>query len=138
VMESLTGGLLANAITNNPGSSQYFVGGIISYSSALKAQMGVPLETIERFGAVSPETARAMAETVRNLLKTDYGIGVTGVAGPDMQEEKPVGTVYIALGGPQGIVDGRGPGWSGSREDQKRLAVLAALNLLRLHLEGKR
>ena len=138
VMESLTGGLLANTITNNPGSSQYFVGGIVSYSNALKAQMGVPLETIERFGAISPETARAMAEAVRDLLKADYGIGVTGVAGPDTQEEKRVGTVYIALAGPQGIVNGRGPGWGGSREDQKRLSVMAALNLLRLHLEGEK
>jgi nicotinamide-nucleotide amidase len=136
VMESLTGGLLANTITNNPGSSQYFVGGVVSYSSELKVQMGVPAETIERFGAVSPETARAMAEAVRHLLRTDYGIGVTGVAGPDKQEEKPVGTVYIAIAGPQGIVNGRGPGWRASREDQKRLAVMAALNLLRLHLEG--
>jgi PncC family amidohydrolase len=100
--------------------------------------MGVPSETIEQFGAISPETARAMASAVRQLFKTDYGIGVTGVAGPDMQEGKPVGTVYIAIAGPQGIVDGRGPGYRGSREDQKRYAVMAALNLLRLHLVGLR
>lgn len=136
VMESLTGGLLASTITDYPGSSKHFIGGVVAYSSDLKVQMGVPRETIEQFGAVSPETARAMASVVRQLLKTDYGIGVTGVAGPDMQEGKPVGTVYIAIAGPQGLVDGRGPGWRGSREDQKRLAVLAALNLLRLHLEG--
>lgn len=136
VMESLTGGQLANTITNHPGSSQYFVGGVVSYSSDLKVQMGVPRETIEQFGAISAETARAMASSVRQLLKADYGIGVTGVAGPEMQEGQPVGTVCVAIAGPQGIVDGRGPGWRGSREDQKRLAVLAALNLLRLHLEG--
>lgn len=136
IMESLTGGLLANTITNTPGSSQYFGGGIVAYSSDLKVQMGVPRETIDQFGAVSPETARAMAEVARRLLHADYGLGVTGVAGPDMQEEKPVGTVYIAIAGPQGIIDGRGPGWRASREDQKRLAVLATLNLLRLHLEG--
>jgi nicotinamide mononucleotide (NMN) deamidase PncC len=70
------------------------------------------------------------------LFKADYGLGVTGVAGPEMQEGKPVGTVYIAIAGPQGIIDGRGPGWRGGREDQKRLATLTALNLLRLHLEG--
>jgi nicotinamide-nucleotide amidase len=138
VMESLTGGLLANTITNTSGSSQYFGGGIVAYSSDFKIQMGVPRETIEQFGAVSPETARAMAEAARRLLKADYGLGVTGVAGPDKQEEKPVGTVYIAIAGPAGTVDGRGPGWRASREDQKRLAVLATLNLLRLHLEGLR
>lgn len=137
VMESLTGGLLASTITDYPGSSKHFVGGIVSYSSDLKIQMGVPRETIEQFGAVSPETARAMASAVRRLLKADYGIGVTGVAGPEMQEEKPVGTVYIAIDGPQGFVDGRGPGWRGGREDQKRLATLSALNLLRLHLEDQ-
>ncbi|MEO7020908.1 MAG: competence/damage-inducible protein A [Ktedonobacteraceae bacterium] len=138
VMESLTGGQLANTITNHPGSSQYFLGGVVSYSNDLKVQMGVPRETIEQFGAISPETARAMASSVRQLLKADYGIGVTGVAGPEMQEGQPVGTVYIAIAGPQGLVDGRGPGWRASREDQKRLAVIAALNLLRLHLEGLR
>lgn len=138
VMESLTGGLLANTITNNPGSSQYFAGGLVSYSTDLKVQLGVPYETIERYGAVSVETARAMAEAVRHLLQTDYGVGITGVAGPDTLEEKAVGTVYIAIAGPQGLVDGRGPGWRASRVDQKRLAVMAALNLLRLHLEGRK
>ncbi len=135
-MESLTGGLLANTITNYPGSSNHFIGSIVAYSSDIKTQMGVPRETIEQFGVVSPETARAMASAVRGLFKADYGLGVTGVAGPEMQEGKPVGTVYIAIAGPQGIIDGRGPGWRGGREDQKRLATLTALNLLRLHLEG--
>lgn len=137
VMESLSGGLLASTITNHPGSSQYFIGGIVAYSSEFKIQMGVPRETIERYGAISAETARAMASAVRQLLNTDYGLGVTGVAGPDKQEEQPVGTVYLAIAGPQGIVDGRGPGWRGGREDQKRHAVLAALDLLRLHLEAR-
>lgn len=135
VMESLTGGYLAHTITNVPGSSRYFLGGAVTYTNALKVQMGVPRETLEQFGAISPETARAMASSVRQLFQADYGIGVTGVAGPEMQEGKPVGTVHIAIAGPQGIVDGRGPGYRGSREDQKRLATLAALNLLRLHLE---
>jgi nicotinamide-nucleotide amidase len=138
VMESITGGLLASTITDYPGNSKHFIGGIVAYSSDLKIQMGVPREAIEQFGAVSPETARAMASAVRQLLKADYGIGVTGVGGPEKLEEKPVGTVYIAIAGPRGIVDGRGPGWRGSREDQKRLATLAALNLLRLHLEGRK
>ncbi len=138
VMESLTGGLLASTITDNPASSKHFIGGIVAYSPDLKIQLGVPRATIEQFGEVSPETARAMAQAVRQLLHADYGLGVTGVAGPGEQEGKPVGTVYIAIDGPQGLVDGRGPGWRGSREDQKRLATLAALNLLRLHLQGLR
>ena len=136
VMESLTGGMLANTITSIPGSSQYFVGSLVSYGTETRIQMGVPREIIEQFGEISAESARAMAGAARWLFKSDYGIGVTGVAGPDMQEGKPVGTIYIAIDGPRGIVDGRGPGWRGAREDQKRLATLSALNLLRLHLEG--
>jgi len=135
VMESLTGGLLASTLTDYPASSKHFIGGVVAYSPDLKIQLGVPRETVEQFGVISPETARAMAQAVRRFLKADYGLGVTGVAGPEEQEGKPVGTVYIAIDGPRGIVDGRGPGWRGSREDQKRLATLAALNLLRLHLE---
>lgn len=137
-MESITGGLLASSITDYPGSSKHFIGGIVTYSTDLKIQMGVPPEVIEQFGVISPETARAMASAARQLLKADYALGITGVGGPEPQEGKPVGTVYIAIAGPQGIVDGRGPGWRGDREDQKRQAVLAALNLLRLHLEGLR
>ena len=136
VMESLTGGLLASSITDVPGSSEYFVGGIVSYSTELKAQMGVPREILEQHGAVSEPTARAMAHAIRKRLGADFGLGITGVAGPDRQEGKPVGTVYIAIEGPMGLVTGKGPGWRASREDQKRLAVMAALNLLRRFLEG--
>jgi nicotinamide-nucleotide amidase len=136
VMESLTGGLLSIVNTDSPGSSKYFVGGMVSYSPDLKVQMGVPREVIDRYGVISEQTARAMAHTVREQLHADYGLGITGVAGPDKQEDKPVGTVHIAIEGPDGVVTGMGPGWRASREDTKRLSVLAALNLLRLHLEG--
>ncbi len=136
VMESLTGGLLASRITDQAGSSAYFVGGIVSYSTELKIQMGVPREVIERYGVISEETAQAMAHAVRERLGADYGLGITGVAGPDRQEDKPAGTIYFAIEGPDGVVTGTGPGWRASREDNKRLATLAALNLLRLHLEG--
>ncbi len=136
VMESLTGGGLANRITDVPGSSAYFIGGIVTYSTTLKAQMGVPPEVLERYGAISEETVRAMAHAVRARLGADFGLGITGVVGPDMQEGKPIGTVHIAIEGPEGVVTGMGPGYRASREDQKRLAALAALNLLRLHLEG--
>ncbi|GAC1371770.1 MAG: competence/damage-inducible protein A [Ktedonobacteraceae bacterium] len=136
VMESLTGGLLASTITDFHSSSKHFIGGIVTYSTPLKAQMGVPQAILEQHGAVSEETARAMAHAAREQLKTDFGIGVTGVAGPDKQEGKPVGTVYIAVEGPEGIVTGMGPGWRGSRADNKSRAVLSALDLLRRYLEG--
>lgn len=136
VMESMTGGFLSSVITDNPGSSQHFIGGLITYSPDMKVQMGVPREVIDRYGVVSEETARAMAHVVRERLGADYGIGITGVAGPDKQEDKPVGTAYIAIEGPDGVVVGSGPGFRASREDNKRLVSLAALNLLRLHLEG--
>ncbi len=136
VMESLTGGLLSSTITDVPKSSQYFVGGVMAYSAKFKEQMGVPYQIIEQYGTISEETARAMAHAIRERLDADYGLGVTGVAGPDQQEGKPVGTIHIAVEGPQGVVTAMGPGWRGNREDNKRYAVLAALNLLRLHLEG--
>jgi nicotinamide-nucleotide amidase len=136
VMESLTGGLLASMITDFQGSSKYFVGGIVAYSTDLKAQMGVSREILDRYGAVSEETAHAMAHAVRERLGTDFGIGVTGVAGPDKQEDKPVGTVYIAVEGPEGVVTGMGPGWRSERSENKRHAALSALNLLRRYLEG--
>jgi nicotinamide-nucleotide amidase len=136
VMESLTGGLLSSAITDVPKSSQYFIGGVAAYSAKLKEQMGVPDQIIEQYGTISEETARAMAHAIRERLGADYGLGVTGVAGPDQQEGKPVGTIHIAVEGPQGVVTAMGPGWRGNREDNKRYAVLAALNLLRLYLEG--
>jgi competence/damage-inducible protein CinA-like protein len=136
VMESITGGLFSSRITDVPGSSNYFVGGLVTYSTELKAQMGVPREILEQYGAISEETARAMAHAVRERLGVDYGLGITGVSGPDKHEDKHAGTVHIAIDGPEGVVTGMGPGWRASRDDNKRLAVLAALNLLRLVLEG--
>ncbi|HEY4032572.1 MAG TPA: competence/damage-inducible protein A [Ktedonobacteraceae bacterium] len=136
VMESLTGGLLASTITDFQSSSKHFVGGIVAYSSDLKIQMGVPREILEHYGAVSEETARAMAHAVREHFRTDFGIGVTGVAGPDKQEDKPIGTIHIAVEGPKGVITGMGPGWRGGRSDNKRYAMLSALNLLRRYLAG--
>ena len=138
VMESLTGGLLASTLTDVPDSSNYFIGSLVAYGTELKVQLGVPREIVEHYGVISEQTARAMAHAARERLGADYGLGITGVAGPDRQEDKPVGTVHIAIEGPDGVVTGVGPGWRASRDDNKRLAVLAALNLLRLHLEGLR
>ncbi len=136
VMESLTGGLLSSTITDVGGSSKYFIGSVVSYSTDLKEQMGVPKETIEQYGVISEQTARAMAHAIRIRLGTDFGIGITGVAGPDTQEDKPVGTIYVAVEGPIGVITAQGSGRSRSREDNKRLAVLTVLNLLRLFLDG--
>jgi len=138
VMESLTGGLLASTLTDVPDSSNYFIGSLVAYSTELKVQLGVPREIVDHYGVISEQTARAMAQAARERLGADYGLGITGIAGPDRQEDKPVGTVHIAIEGPDGVVTGVGPGWRASRDDNKRLAVLAALNLLRLHLEGVR
>ncbi len=136
VMESITGGLLASTITDFQSSSKHFIGGIVSYSTPLKERMGVPQETLDRYGVISEETAKAMAHAVRQQLKTDFGIGVTGVAGPEKQEDKPVGTVYIAVEGPEGVVTSMGPAWHGSRFDHKHRAALTALDLLRRYLGG--
>jgi nicotinamide-nucleotide amidase len=135
-MESMTGGLLSSAMTDVPNSSKHFIGGLVTYSSDMKIQMGVPREILDQYGAVSEEAARAMAHAVRERLGTAFGVAITGVAGPETDEGKPVGTVYIAVEGPQGVVSGKGPGWRATREDNKRLSVQATLNLLRRFLEG--
>ncbi len=97
VAESCTGGMIGMRLTDVAGSSAYFLEGVITYSNeAKKRALGVPAETLESFGAVSSQTAEAMAQGVRQRAGTDYGIAVTGIAGPDGgSEEKPVGTVFI-------------------------------------------
>jgi nicotinamide-nucleotide amidase len=96
-MESCTGGLLASRLTDVPGSSAYFKGGFVSYTNELKVELGVDARLIEKFGAVSSEVAESMAESARNRLGADIGVGITGVAGPDEQEDKPVGLVYVSV-----------------------------------------
>lgn len=96
-MESCTGGLLANTITDVPGSSRYFRGGFVAYTAEMKRALGVPAETIEKFGVVSPQVAEAMATAARDRLGADVGVGITGVAGPDPLEDKPPGTVHISI-----------------------------------------
>lgn len=102
--ESCTGGYLAHKITSVPGSSAYYMGSILSYSNAVKhQQLHIPIELINHYGAVSEPVAKAMAENVKNILKTDFAIATTGVAGPGGgSEEKPVGTVWIGVSGPTG------------------------------------
>ncbi|WP_052889753.1 competence/damage-inducible protein A [Thermogemmatispora carboxidivorans] len=136
VMESFTGGLLSSLITDIPGSSRYFRGGLVAYSRAVAQEMGLSPEPVERAGLVSEETARAMAQLARQRLAADYGLGITGVAGPEPFEQQPAGTLFLAIAGPTGVVTSSGSGWRGNREDQKYRSALAALNLLRLHLLG--
>lgn len=132
-MESCTGGLLSSLITDIPGSSNAFRGGLISYATELKEAWGVPAEVITAHGVVSVETARAMAEAARQRTGASVGLSVTGVAGPDEQEGKPVGTVHIAVASPQGVRD-TSQRFRGPRSEIKLRAAYTALNLLRLHL----
>jgi nicotinamide-nucleotide amidase len=99
VAESCTGGLIAKRITDNPGSSAYFAGGVVAYSNAAKSELlGVPAAALEAHGAVSDPVARAMAEGVRERFGVDIGIATTGVSGPDGgTDAKPVGLVHFAL-----------------------------------------
>jgi len=126
VMESCTGGLLASTLTDVPGSSHYFVGGVVSYSTEVKTAMGVDPALVAEHGVVSPQVAEAMARAVRERLGADLGIGITGVAGPDPHEGKPPGLVHIGLAWPGGSrsVTGRYPP---NRLMVKRRAVVHAL-----------
>ncbi len=133
LMESCTGGLLASLITDTPGSSTVFRGSIVAYATDVKAQFGVAQSILDAHGAVSVETAQAMAQAARERLNASVGVGVTGVAGPDPQEGKPVGEVHIAVATRQGVRD-TSQRWRGSRADIKNRAAQTALNLLRLTL----
>ncbi|HSA59278.1 MAG TPA: competence/damage-inducible protein A [bacterium] len=135
--ESCTGGQLAHLVTNVPGSSAYFDRGVVTYSNASKTEiLGVPQSLLKTFGAVSPETATAMAKGVRKLAKTTYGIGITGIAGPDGgTTEKPVGTVHIALDAGDGTVE-RELHFATTREWFKKVVAFAAMDLLRKKLLG--
>ncbi len=97
--ESCTGGLLAKLLTDVPGSSEYYIGGVISYSNKVKiGLLGVRPETLKKYGAVSADTAKEMAEGVRDAISTDLSLAITGIAGPGGGTvEKPLGTVFIAL-----------------------------------------
>lgn len=132
VMESCTGGQLADVITNVPGASRYFRGGIVSYATDVKEAMGVDAGIIKTHGVVSAETAAAMASAVRERLQTDIGVGITGVAGPDPQDGVPVGQVYIALAG-GGTVPDQSTSFQfpQGRDAIKRRAVTQAILLLR-------
>ena len=132
VAESCTGGLLAERLTRVPGSSDYFLGGAVVYTDALKTRLvGVPEALLAAHGAVSEEVARAMAEGVRRALESDYGIGITGVAGPGGgSAAKPVGTVHLAVAGPLGVAH-RQVRFPGDRERVRWQSSQLALEMLR-------
>jgi nicotinamide-nucleotide amidase len=132
VAESCTGGLLGERITAVPGSSDYFVGGFITYSNRMKIEsLGVSEETIAEFGAVSKETAEAMALGARRRTGSTYALAITGIAGPDGgSEEKPVGTVHVGLAGPAGCV-ALHRRFIGDRTRIRQFASQMALDMLR-------
>lgn len=134
--ESCTGGLIAHLITTVPGSSDYFVGSVVSYSNSVKHKLlGVSNEVLEKHGAVSQECALAMADGVRLLLGSDIAVSTTGIAGPGGgTPEKPVGLVYIALSTPDGPRCDRRL-WHGDRIENIRNSAVRALEMLRAYLE---
>ncbi|MBN2705362.1 MAG: CinA family nicotinamide mononucleotide deamidase-related protein, partial [Deltaproteobacteria bacterium] len=134
--ESCTGGLLANQLTNIPGSSAYFLLGAVTYANAAKERvLGVKPALLERYGAVHEKTATAMAEGAQRVAGADYGLATTGIAGPDGgSPDKPVGTVCIGLAGPRGSSARSYSFTLGSRLAHKQIFAAQALNCLRLEL----
>ena len=137
VMESCTGGLLASTLTDVPGASGYFLGGYIPYSAQQKLDLGVPADVIREFGVVSQETAKAMAESARREAGADFGIGITGVAGPDPEGDVAPGTVHVAVATPDGESHVLSMSMNQGRQAVKRRAVTTALLLLRRALLGE-
>lgn len=132
VAESCTGGLLSTLLTHISGSSKYFLLGTVVYSNISKnSLLKIPLSTIRLNGAVSTEVSGKMAESIRKLAKTDYGIGITGIAGPTGGSiEKPVGTVFIALAEKNKQIC-RKFIFKGNRASIRKQAALKALQLLK-------
>jgi len=133
--ESCTGGLIAHLITEIPGSSEYFLGAIVTYANEIKTGLvNVPASVLEAHGAVSAQVAKAMAEGTRGRLGVDVAVAVTGVAGPHGgTPSKPVGLTYVAVA--DGVSDDvRRFVWDSDRTGNKRLSAAAALELLLEHL----
>jgi PncC family amidohydrolase len=138
VAESCTGGLVAHRLTNVPGSSDYFVGGIVAYAYEAKVRLlGVRWETLEKFGAVSQETVIEMARGVRLALQADLSAAVSGIAGPGGgMPDKPVGLTWIGLSASDGE-QAWSYVWSGDRLSNKEQSAAQVLQLLAEYLQGK-
>ena len=139
IAESVTGGRLADRITSVPGSSEYFLGAVVAYDNQAKVSLlGVSLESLERFGAVSPAVALEMAQGARKAFGADIAVSSTGIAGPaGATPQKPVGLVIVASATPRGARSQRLV-VQGSREENKEAFARAALSLLKEELEGWR
>ena len=130
VAESCTGGLISHYITALPGASTFFEAGVVSYSAEMKKEiLGVSSAIISKYGAVSEETAREMAEKIRTLTKTDFSVSTTGNLGPDVLEGKEKGLVYIAVS-KEGMTFSKELRLTGNREENKEDAALEALRFL--------
>lgn len=129
--ESCTGGLVGAALTNLPGSSAWYLGGVVAYANELKIRLlGVPAEILAAHGAVSLETARAMAQGARAAAAADFAVSITGIAGPaGGTPEKPVGLVFIGVAAPHGTATFKHH-FSGSRAEIRQAATEAALRHL--------
>lgn len=129
--ESCTGGLVAHLVTEVAGSSGYFIGGVVAYSNPIKeALLRVSTETLERFGAVSEQTAREMARGARTSLGADVGLSITGIAGPGGgSDDKPTGLTFVAVATPAWETAERHV-WNGDRHQNKLDSAEAALALL--------
>jgi len=133
VAESITGGLIGARITDVPGASRWFRGGVVSYASEVKrGLLGVPAGPV-----VSPDAAEAMAEGVVRLLGADVGLAVTGVAGPDLQDQQPAGTVWVGLAGPGDRRSTTELHLPGERDRVRQMTVIHAMDVLRRSLLGR-
>ncbi|MFJ2116587.1 MULTISPECIES: CinA family protein [unclassified Streptomyces] len=137
VAESLTGGLVAAELTAVPGASRSFRGSVTAYATDLKRDvLGVDGPLLEERGAVDAEVARQMAAGIRRTLGADWGAATTGVAGPDPQDGRPVGTVYVAVAGPEGVGKVAELRLNGGRADIRKESVRSVLGLLLGELSG--
>lgn len=137
VAESLTGGLVAAELTSVPGASRALRGGVTAYATDVKRDvLGVDGTLLAERGAVDPEVARQMAVGVRGVLTADWGVATTGVAGPEPQEGRPVGTVYVAVSGPHGGEKVAALRLNGDRAEIRRESVRSVLDLLSGELTG--
>lgn len=137
VAESVTGGMISSRLTNIPGSSVYFIGGLVCYSTRVKViQLGVPAQLISQCGVVSKEVAISMAEEIRKRFRTDIGLSVTGAAGPSPVPPAPAGKVFIALASDR-ETDWKELHLQGPRSEVREKSTQAALGLLWLYLGGE-
>jgi nicotinamide-nucleotide amidase len=128
--ESITAGRLGARLTDGAGASSAYLGGVITYATEIKISvLGVPEALIDDHGVISSECARSMAESVRKMMGTTYGLSTTGVAGPDTQEDQPVGTVFIGVAGPDGT-DVRQLALDGDRMEIQKETVAKAMSAL--------